>query len=27
MNNHRLPFGCHAWPRYDRMFWEPYLVK
>ncbi len=23
---HRLPFGCHAWPRYDRAFWEPYLL-
>ena len=22
----RLPFGCHAWPRYDRAFWEPYLL-
>lgn len=27
MNNHQLPFGCHAWPRYDRAFWEPYLLK
>ncbi|HQR16023.1 MAG TPA: DUF5672 family protein [Nitrospira sp.] len=27
MNQHRLPFGCHAWPRYDRSFWEPYLLK
>jgi hypothetical protein len=26
-NNHTLPFGCHAWPRYDREFWEPYLLK
>ncbi len=25
--NHVLPFGCHAWPRYDRAFWEPYLIK
>lgn len=25
-NNRRLPFGCHAWPRYDRAFWEPYLL-
>jgi hypothetical protein len=23
----RLPFGCHAWARYDRAFWEPYLLK
>ena len=26
-NQHQLPFGCHAWPRYDRSFWEPYLLK
>jgi Protein of unknown function (DUF5672) len=25
-NNYTLPFGCHAWPRYDRDFWEPYLL-
>jgi hypothetical protein len=22
----RLPFGCHAWTKYDREFWEPYLL-
>ena len=22
----QLPFGCHAWPRYDREFWEPFLL-
>ena len=22
-----MPFGCHAWPRYDRAFWEPYLLS
>jgi hypothetical protein len=22
----RMPFGCHAWPVYDRAFWEPYLL-
>ena len=27
LNNHNLPFGCHAWPRYDRTFWEPHLLK
>jgi hypothetical protein len=27
MNNGQLPFGCHAWPRYDRGFWEPYLLS
>ena len=26
-NNQRLPFGCHAWGKYDRKFWEPYLLK
>lgn len=26
-NNNQLPFGCHAWARYDRKFWEPYLIK
>jgi uncharacterized protein DUF5672 len=26
MTNFRLPFGCHAWPRHDRAFWEPYLL-
>jgi hypothetical protein len=23
----RLPFGCHAWARYDRAFWEPHLLR
>lgn len=27
MNSGRLPFGCHAWARYDREFWEPFLLK
>lgn len=27
LNNYALPFGCHAWARYDRQFWEPYLLK
>jgi len=22
-----LPFGCHAWHKYDREFWEPHLLK
>jgi len=22
----RLPFGAHAWAKYDRAFWEPYLL-
>ncbi|RMF85103.1 MAG: hypothetical protein D6736_17985, partial [Nitrospinota bacterium] len=27
LNDYQLPFGCHAWARYDRAFWEPYLLK
>jgi hypothetical protein len=23
----RLPFGAHAWARYDRAFWEPHLLR
>ena len=26
-NGHRLPFGCHAWERYDREFWTPFLLS
>jgi hypothetical protein len=26
-NDMRLPSGCHAWPKYDRKFWEPYLLE
>jgi hypothetical protein len=26
-NDHQLPFGCHAWARWDREFWEPYLLE
>ena len=25
-NGFRLPFGCHAWARYDRAFWEEVLA-
>ncbi|MFQ3674464.1 MAG: DUF5672 family protein [Aggregatilineales bacterium] len=25
-NNQQLPFGCHAWAKYDRAFWEPHLL-
>lgn len=25
-NNNTLPFGCHAWPKFDRSFWEPHLL-
>ena len=27
VNNRTLPFGCHAWPKYDRVFWEKYILK
>ena len=23
----KLPFGAHAWARYDREFWEPHLLR
>ncbi len=26
-NEHILPFGCHGWNKYDRAFWEPYLIR
>ena len=26
-NNMKLPFGCHAWARYDREFWESMISK
>jgi len=26
MNGRKMPFGCHAWARYDRSFWEPFLL-
>jgi len=26
LNHHRLPFGCHAWAKFDRDFWLPHLV-
>lgn len=25
LNGYQLPFGCHAWERYDRTFWEEQL--
>jgi len=27
LNGGRLPFGCHAWNKYDRRFWEPFLLN
>ncbi|MEI8037377.1 MAG: DUF5672 family protein [Verrucomicrobiota bacterium] len=26
MTGGRMPFGCHAWGRYDREFWLPHLL-
>lgn len=26
MNNRELPFGAHAWYKYDKAFWEPHLL-
>jgi hypothetical protein len=26
MNGGKMPFGCHAWEKYDRSFWEPHLL-
>lgn len=25
-NSHQLPFGCHAWSKYGRDFWAPFLM-
>jgi hypothetical protein len=27
INAHRLPFGCHAWFRYDLAFWRPFIEQ
>ena len=27
LNGGKLPFGCHGWFRYDRAFWEPFLIR
>lgn len=27
LNGRQLPFGCHAWGRYDRYFWLPHLIS
>jgi hypothetical protein len=27
LNNSRLPFGCHAWMKYDFNFWKPFIAK
>ncbi len=26
-NNNQLPFGCHAWERYDVEFWKPFIMQ
>jgi hypothetical protein len=26
-NGRRLPFGCHAWAKCDKAFWQPYLIS
>jgi len=26
-NHRQLPFGAHAWAKWDREFWEPFLIK
>lgn len=27
LNHYKIPFGCHAWTKYDRAFWLPYILK
>ncbi|MDR8390243.1 hypothetical protein NC796_03765 [Aliifodinibius sp. S!AR15-10] len=27
MNDKEIPFGCHAWERYNKEFWEPHLLN
>lgn len=27
MNNYKLPFGCHAWKKYDWDFWKKYIKE
>jgi len=26
-NNNQLPFGCHAWTKYDSSFWRDFIIK
>jgi hypothetical protein len=26
LNGRQLPFGCHAWWKYDLEFWRPYIT-
>lgn len=27
LTNRQLPFGCHAWEKYDRDFWKPFIEE
>ena len=27
LNNNELPFGCHAWAKWDPDFWKPFLIQ
>lgn len=27
LSNNKLPFGVHAWKKYDEVFWKPYILK
>lgn len=27
LNNNSIPFGCHAWAKFDIDFWKPYIEK
>lgn len=27
LNNNNLPFGCHAWKKYDPAFWEKFIIS
>lgn len=27
LNNHQLPFGCHAWQKYNISFWRNFFVQ
>lgn len=27
MNNYQIPFGCHAWNKYNKIFWDYYILK
>lgn len=27
LNGHQLPFGCHAWEKYEPDFWKPFMPE